>query len=199
MTENLLFDLGGVIMDIDRNRCVEAFRRLGWADVDMYLGEYGQIGAFGDLEKGLITPARFFDAVRAHIPGCVTDGMITDAFNAFLIGIPVERLAALRGLRSTHRVYLISNTNQVMWDTKIAEQFRQEGLTVNDYFDGIITSFEARAYKPSPEIFNMAIDKFRIDPAHTTFFDDSLANCEAAARLGFRYRHVIPGHPWEIS
>lgn len=180
-------------MNIDRNRCVAAFKELGMNNIEEFLGDYGQKGAFGALEEGLISPEEWRAEVRRHIPHEVTDKQIDDAFNRFLLNIPRERLQALRELHKSYRLYLLSNTNAVMWNSKIAEEFTTEGLTVNDYFDGITTSFEAKAMKPAPEIFRKVADDYAILPEETIFFDDSLANCKSAGELGFQYIHVAPG------
>jgi len=195
--KNLLFDLGGVIMDIDRMNCVRAYRRLGFADVENFLGEYVQKGIFSDLESGAISPADFRAEIRRHIPGEVSDVAIDAAFSEFLTGIPLYRLEALRRLRAAYGIYLLSNTNPIMWDGRIASEFRQEGLEVADYFDGIMTSFEARCMKPATGIFMALTAKTGIVPAETLFFDDSAANLEAAAGLGFMTALVPPGTEFE--
>ena len=193
MIKNLLFDLGGVIMDIRRENCEEAFRQLGMADIGEYLGDYGQKGPFAALEEGKISEEEFRAEERKHIAREVSDEEIDRAFNRFLTGIPVRRLEELRKLRGKYKLYMLSNTNSIMWRQDIAKAFRQEGLAVDDYFDGIVTSFEAKCCKPAPGIFNRVVEKFGIRPEETVFFDDSKANVEAAAKLGFATRHVAPG------
>lgn len=193
MTTTLLFDLGGVIMDIDRHRCIEAFEALGMPDIADFLGDYSQSGPFAGVEDGSVSPARFRDIIRRHIPHPVTDDEIDRAFCRFLIGIPRHRLEALRELAKHYRVCLLSNTNPIMWNSFIADQFTGEGLTREDYFDGMVTSFEAHALKPAPEIFNYTADKLGMEPSETLFLDDSEANCEAARRCGYHAAHVAPG------
>ena len=194
MTRNFLFDLGGVIIDIRRQDCVDAFRRLGFDNIDQFLGEYGQKGAFLRLEEGTMTPEEFRAEVRRHIPREVTDAQIDHALNAFITGIPLERLQALRRLRAEgYRLYVISNTNPIMWQGPIAAAFRQEGMEMADYFDGIVTSFETGVCKPDPAIFARLTDEFGILPAETLFFDDSADNCAIARTLGYSALHVPPG------
>ena len=123
----------------------------------------------------------------------VTDDEIDRAFDLFLTGIPVSRLKALRELRRRYKVYLLSNTNPIMMDGYIAEQFRQEGREMTDYFDGIVTSYEAKCYKPDRAIFDYTCAHCGIEPEETLFFDDSQANVDAARRLGFNAAHVAPG------
>ncbi|MDO4320778.1 MAG: HAD family phosphatase [Bacteroidales bacterium] len=185
MIKNLLFDLGGVIMDIEKENCVESYERLGLRNARRYFGEFSQQGPFMALEEGKITPDEFHAALRPELPDGVTDAEIDNAFCDFLTGIPVRRLAALRQLRRRYKVYLLSNTNPIMWESKIKDEFKKEGHIREDYFDGMVTSFEAKALKPDKAIFDYTIKKLGIDPAETLFLDDSEANLKAAARLGF--------------
>ena len=193
MIKNLLFDLGGVIMDIRRENCVAAFTRLGMTNANDLLGEYSQAGVFGDIESGKIDATQFRDAIRSMLPAGVTDAQIDAAFNAFLVGIPVDRLRALEKLHHRYNVYLLSNTNPIMWNSRIAEEFRKDGHDINYYFDGMVTSFDAKSMKPDEAIFRKVISDFGIEPSQTLFFDDSSANIEAARRLGFQGVVVHPG------
>lgn len=193
MIKNLLFDLGGVIMDIRRLNCVASFERLGMRDADSFLGEYSQKGPFLQLEEGLISEAEFRQAVREFIDGEVTDEQIDKAFCDFLVGIPVHRLTELRELRKHYGIYMLSNTNPIMWHSRIAEEFRHEGMEREDYFDGIVTSFEARSIKPDARIFHHVVAKLGIKPEETLFLDDSQKNLDAAAELGFHTLLVPPG------
>jgi putative hydrolase of the HAD superfamily len=191
--KNLLFDLGGVIMDIERQRCVEAFKRLGMDDIDQFLGDYGQTGAFGQVESGDIDAAEFHRVIRGHIKNEVTDEEIDRAFCEFLVGIPVHRLASLRRLAERYDIYLLSNTNLIMWNSRIAEEFRGEGREIGDYFKGTVTSFEAKSLKPGRQIFDYAAAHLHISPAETLFLDDSMENCVAARSYGWHAAHVAVG------
>lgn len=190
---NLLFDLGGVIMDIDRMECIRAFQAIGMPHPEELLGDYGQKGPFLALERGEITPATFRQQLRPYFDRPVTDQAIDQAFCRFLLGIPVHRLRDLEQLRRQgFHTYLLSNTNLLMWQQYILPDFTKDGHDINHYFDGIITSFEVRAYKPEPAIFQAAIDRLGIDPAATLFFDDSQANLDGASALGFHTALVTP-------
>ncbi|MDE5744972.1 MAG: HAD family hydrolase, partial [Paramuribaculum sp.] len=159
MIRNLLFDLGGVIMDIDRNHCVEAFRKLGMKNPDNFLGEYSQTGPFGDLECGKITVEEFHNALRPFLPATVSDEKMDSAFSDFLLGIPESRLNALKELRKRYKVYILSNTNPIMWNGRIAAEFAKQGGNISTYTDGTVTSFEEKIMKPDAGIFNAACKK----------------------------------------
>lgn len=193
MIKNLLFDLGGVIMDIRRENAVKALEAIGMADANDFLGEYSQKGPFLALEDGSMTVDEFRAEIRNHINANVSDEAIDAAFCEFLIGIPVHRLVALRELRQRYGIYMLSNTNPIMWNTRIAEEFRHEGREMADYFDGIVTSFEARSVKPDVSIFETVIEKCGLVPEETVFLDDSQRNLNAAAQLGFNTILVSPG------
>lgn len=190
---NLLFDLGGVIMDIRRENCVEALAKLGMKGADEMLGLYCQSGPFLLLEEGKITPERFRDEMRKRIDHNIGDNELDNAFNKFLIGIPLKRLEALRELRKHYKIYMLSNTNPIMFDSKIKQEFEKEGFDRNYYFDGICVSFEEKCAKPDIQIFKNAALKFGIKPEETVFFDDSQANLNAASTLGFHTWLVKPG------
>ncbi len=190
MIKNLMFDLGGVIMDIKRENAVDALKGIGLRNAGEMLGIYGQKGIFLALEKGEITPAEFRTELRKEIDGTVTDEQIDEAFGKFLIGIPENRLLQLEELKKSYNIYLLSNTNPIMWYNIILDEFKKTGHNIIYYFDDLIASFDVRAYKPDAEIFLKAAEKFRIKPSETLFYDDSLANVKAAEALGFAGAHV---------
>lgn len=193
MIKNLLFDLGGVIMDIRRQNAVDALKRIGMSDADSFLGEYVQQGPFLALEAGDITPEEFRNQIRSHIGTPVSDEQIDDAFTQFLIGIPIHRLDALERLHANYRIYMLSNTNSIMWNRFIVNEFEKCGHNIDYYFDGIVTSYEAKCVKPGRKIFETVVERFGIKPEETLFFDDSCKNIEAAREMGFNTAHVEPG------
>lgn len=199
MIKNLLFDLGGVIMDIRRADCIAAFKQLGMEHPEDFLGEYVQAGPFMGIENGSMTPQQFRDTLRPYLRADVTDGEIDTAFERFLVGIPVSRLRALTHLREAgYRVCLLSNTNPIMWDGKISEEFRKDGASgPEDYFDAMIRSYEVKVMKPAAEIFRIAAERCGIVPEETIFLDDSQSNLNAAAREGYHTLLVAPGYEFE--
>lgn len=180
-------------MDIRKERCIAAFEKLGLPDAASYFGDYSQKGPFMLIEEGAISVDEFHAMIREAIGSEVSDEEIDRAFCQFLIGIPVERLERLRKLRKDYKIYMLSNTNPIMWGSTIRDEFTKEGLQREDYFDGMVTSFEAGSMKPDEKIFRYAIEKLGIQPEETLFFDDSQRNLDAASRLGFATRLVPPG------
>ncbi len=190
MIDTLLLDLGGVIMDINKDECVFNFKQLGFKDIDTFLGEYSQKGPFLALEAGELSADEFRQHIHSMMPVGVSDSVINEAFGSFLLGIPIERLRQLERLRGKYRIFMLSNTNPIMWNDYIARAFRIDGKEREDYFDGFVTSFSTGYNKPDPHIFQKAIEQCGLIPENTLFCDDSLANCQAAAELGFQTRHI---------
>lgn len=183
--KNVIFDLGGVVIDLDRDRAVKGLTDLGLRDADDMLGLYGQKEPFLGLETGERSTADFFDLMRQKMHPGTTDRQITDALNQFLVDLPAERLAMLRRMRMAgFRIFVLSNTNPVMYNTWIANAFRREGGSINDYFDGIVASFEELMCKPDVRIFQTLMCRYGLNPSETLMLDDSDKNCRAAAQAG---------------
>lgn len=184
--ENLVFDLGGVVFTIDRDRCVDNLEKLGLAEAGRLLDLYCQAGDFLALEQGAISAGEFFDILRAQCNRKdVTDKELTEALCSFITGLPVERLAALRKLRAEgKKVYALSNTNPIMFHTVLDRLFRQEGLSALDYFDGMVLSFQEHVCKPHQQIFQILLRRYNLDGSKTLFLDDSETNCTAAREAG---------------
>ena len=192
MIKNVMIDLGGVMINLDRDRCVRAFERLGIADADERLGLYRQKEPFIYVEDGSITAAEFYDGLRRMTGRQVDDIEFENAFDEFLLDLPVERLEALRKMRADGlKLYMISNTNAIMYDGWIKRAFMQEGRKVGDYFDGIVTSFAEGFCKPDPRLFATVLNRYGLKPEETILLDDSEANCESARGLGMKALRII--------
>ena len=182
--KNLLIDFGGVLIDLDRRRCLEHFRRLGMPDVENLLHDCHQEGFFQLHEKGLISDTDFRERIRQAIGRPVTDEAIDEAWNSFLDGIPAYKLDFLLELRKDYTVCLLSNTNAIHWDYACTHDFAQGGRRVEDYFDRIYLSYQLKMIKPDAEIFQAVLADAGLTPEETLFIDDAEANCRTARSLG---------------
>ena len=171
--KNLLIDFGGVLIDLDRRRCLEHFRRLGMPDVENLLHDCHQEGFFQLHEKGLISDAGFRERIRQAIGRPVTDEAIDEAWNSFLDGIPAYKLDFLLELRKHYTVCLLSNTNAIHWDYACTHDFAQGGRRVEDYFDRIYLSYQLKMIKPDAEIFQAVLADAGLTPEETLFIDDA--------------------------
>lgn len=182
--KNLIIDFGGVLIDLDRQRCLDNFSKLGMSDVESSLDIYHQQDFFQKYEKGLITTAEFRDVIRSKTEKPATDAQIDDAWNSFLMNIPAYKLDLLLNLRKDYVVYLLSNTNELHWEWSCKHVFPYKTFRVKDYFEHIFLSYKMKMAKPDAGIFQKVLDETGIVPQETLFIDDSDANCRTAEALG---------------
>lgn len=185
--KNILFDLGGVLIDIDYKRPAEAFHKLGFRDFEQ---QYSQVAAgplFLDLEKGLIGPDEFFQALQSMGPGQVSIQELEDAWNSILLGFRESSLALLEKIRKDFRLYLLSNTNAVHHRAFMEIFRKQTGRNnLDDYFDQAFYSHLIGERKPEPSAYLHVVHQAGIIPGETLFIDDTLENIDAAKKLGFQ-------------
>ena len=184
--KNILYDLGGVIVDLDAQHNIEAFKRLGMPEIAELINPYHPAGMIGELEHGDITFHEMCDKMR-QVTGReeVTDQQISDAYNAFLMGIEDWKLPSILEMRRRgFKTYVLSNNNPMSMQS-IREMFRRDGLEMEDYFDGIYLSYELHLLKPHKEIYEKIIELSGIRPEETLFIDDSDTNVNVARELGF--------------
>lgn len=194
--KNLLVDFGGVLINLDRERCIHNFKKLGLKEAEELLNVFHQQGIFMKQEKGLITSAEFRDSIRQTIGKEVTDQQIDAAWNSFLMDIPSYKLDLLLKLREKYVVYLLSNTNEIHWRWSCEHAFPYRGFRAEDYFEKIYLSYEMKMMKPDAGIFEAVLADAGIDPQQTFFIDDSDANCQTARTLGISTYTPKAGEDW---
>lgn len=184
----LVFDFGAVLVDLKKTDSIAAFDQLG-VDIRPFIGTFRQGGVFAPLENGDITLSAFYDEIRnlADNP-TLSDDAIRLAWEAYLKGIPADRLQMLLNIRRHYPVYALSNTNEIHWTQSLRDFFSWEGHTVHDFFDGLFLSYELHQQKPDAAIFQTVTDALQCAPSEILFFDDSEDNCQAARDFGWQAR-----------
>ncbi len=198
MLKNIIFDIGGVLVDLDKERCIEAFTKIGFAQAAELIDFYHPAEFFNKLERGEITAAQCCDTIRemAQNPS-ITDEQIREAYCAFLGEIPIEKLRLIKQLRDRgYKIYALSNINEIVIE-KVRKLFEADGLKCEDYFDHMFLSFEMRSLKPDREIFRQVIAQSGVIPAQTLFLDDGLKNINAGREAGFEV--YMPRHHEDFS
>ncbi|MCK9412176.1 MAG: HAD family phosphatase [Prolixibacteraceae bacterium] len=193
MLENIIFDLGGALLNIDTSQTRTAFARLGWNEGDWKgINQAGNL-IFENLEIGLDTPALFREKIRELLPSYPTDAEIDDAWNAMLLDFPIERVNYLTSLKSKYRLFLLSNTNELHF-----QRFRNIfegsfGYSIDLLFEKCYYSHEIGHRKPNPEAFEVVLADAGLDPGKTLFVDDLKLNTETAEKLGLKVLHIEAG------
>ena len=181
-----IFDLGGVLINLNVNRCLQAFERImGEENMRLVLGmdsrgegvkavSIASKQLMADFERGLISSDSFVSQVQQYsYPGTTTEEIV-EAWMSMLDELPEERLAFVDSLRTKgHPVYLLSNGNDLHYD------FINRKYGLESHFDGFFLSQKMHMAKPEPEIFE-AVQKELGNPENVIFIDDLQANRLAA-------------------
>ena len=189
--KNIIFDLGGVIVDLDIKPSILAFAQLGLTPKGITLEELSKNGIPRDWEMfrlmhamdlGEMDAQTFINTLRPQcLPG-TRDEAIRRAFNR-IIRLPRHRLEWMRTLRRHYRTFLLSNIGQLHWDeTRL--QAQGHGIGMEECFDRMFLSYQLRMAKPDVAIFRHLIDETGIEPSETLYIDDLPDNIEAGRSVG---------------
>lgn len=183
----IIFDLGGVIIDIDYNKTADAFKALGLIDFDEKYTQAAQTELFDRFEIGEVSAFHFVNRLLDLLPQGINANQVVHAWNAMILTIPQERLDWLTELRKTRKVFLLSNTNALHIDAvNRSLQQTAPNKTLNDYFDHVYLSHEMGMRKPSEVIFLNVCDEQGLMPAETLFVDDTERHVHGAKKAGLQ-------------
>ncbi|HXB35243.1 MAG TPA: HAD family phosphatase [Puia sp.] len=194
--KNIIFDLGGVIINLDNRRTEEAFTTLGVKNFRDYFGHGFAASFFSDYEIGKINDEEFIGSIR-RLGGLtqVPEQTIIESWNALLLDFPPERIRLLKELRKTYRLFLFSNTNALhlsalrqIWSSS----FAGEG-SLDDYFEKSYYSHLMGMRKPDPESFRVILNENKLNGQETLFVDDAIVNVEGAEHAGLKGLFLRPG------
>jgi len=197
MIKHIIFDLGGVILNIDFNRAAKSFKELGLDDFEGLYSKAAQSKLFDRLERGIISPAAFRTELRALAKIEMTDQQIDHAWNDLILDFPPARLQLLQDLRSNYRLYLLSNTNKIhadFYNQDLRNHHNIDGLEA--LFDKVYYSHEIGLRKPDAAPFDYLINDQNIRVEECLFIDDSLPNILTANQLGLNtiFLNLDNGH-----
>lgn len=187
MIRNIIFDLGGVILNINFPMTVEAFRKLGIENIDEIYTGYVQNKFFDSFDRGLISESDFINELKSKIPESISDQQILDAWNSMLRDFPADRVELLKDLKVKYKLFMLSNTNSIhfsVYNKQLKDTFGISDLS--QLFDKSYFSFQLGMRKPDLDIYNYVLENSRIIAGETLFIDDSVANIKAAEKLGIR-------------
>lgn len=193
--ENIIFDLGGVVLDVNIMRTLVAFNNLNIEGLNSDDIISGHKKFLLDLELGLITPSQFIDIIHTEYPKAkdVNEKEIWDAWNALLMPYDKDRIHMLEQVSQKYRTYLLSNTN-FPHRVKFKEMYRKQfGENFDDLFIQCFYSDEMHLRKPNQDIYQQVMDTIRLDPQKTLFIDDNEANITAARAFGLHAYHLAAG------
>lgn len=195
--DTIIFDLGGVLLNLSYQRTAQAFAALsGRADAQQLYTQAMQEPIFDQYEMGLIGDEAFRDGLRALLQTQADDQALDQAWNAMLLDLPAERIRFVDSLRASKRVLLLSNTNAIhirAFEQIFAQTMQGEYAHIGQAFDQVYYSYQMADRKPHPSIFLSVCQEHGIDPARTLFIDDSEQHVLGARKAGLQAVHLTGG------
>lgn len=189
--KNIIFDLGGVILDIDTKLIYNELKNIGFDNKKLL--ECQEVKELLDkFDMGIYTAQTFRDKMRA----CLNLPQLSDAnfdfvWNAVLLDIPKERIQAIESIKQNYNIFLMSNTNEIHYDLYVRDlQLRFGYREFDALFDKSYFSFAVHMIKPDLKFFEFVLDQHSMKPEETLFIDDTKSNIEAAQKLGIHTYNI---------
>jgi len=185
---HIIFDLGGVLLNIDYEATGRAFEACGVTDFSQRYSQMTQNTFFDDWETGVMGREAFVAGMQASCGDAeISESQIIEAWNAMLLDFPTRRLQLLQQLRGYYDLFLLSNTNEVHEAAFNEILMRSHGIpSIAHFFDKVYFSHRVGMRKPGKEIFQRILDENDLKPEHTLFIDDSPQHIETAKAMGIQ-------------
>ncbi len=189
--QNIIFDLGGVLLNIDYQKTIEAFSGIGVKDFENIFTQFHQDHIAQQFEKGLINDSAFRDYIRFVSNRSLTNAEIDTAWNAMLLDFPLQHYQLLCSLKAKYRLFLLSNTNSIHY--RAFQEIVRNTLPIPSLdvlFDKAYYSHIIKLRKPDASVFEYIIQEQQLNPKQTLFIDDSLQHIETAKALQLNVIHL---------
>lgn len=191
--KNIIFDLGGVLLNIDYNKTISAFKELGIENFEDMFTQFKVNELFAQFEKGRISDEEFYMAIKGVIPHPVSNDEIDKAWNAMILSFRTETLVVLEELSLSHSLYLLSNTNSIHLRYFREVFIRDTGRPLLDsYFSKCWYSHLIGLRKPDADVYKFVLEDGNLPAGQTLFVDDTVDNIETAAGLGIKTHLLLP-------
>jgi haloacid dehalogenase superfamily, subfamily IA, variant 3 with third motif having DD or ED len=192
--DTLLFDFGGVIVNVDYTLMIRAFAQYNIKNFDHIYTQDGQVELIDLFEEGKISMQEFHDGIRDLLSTPLTDKQIDDAWFSMILDLPKERIDLLGELKKKYKLYLFSNTNELHIERLKRMYHQQFGFDIfKDLFIKAYFSNEIHQKKPNPCAFQWVINDSGINPATTLFIEDSPQHIEGAKQVGLNTYWLTKG------
>ena len=188
--KNIIFDLGGVLLNINPLLSLLELEKISGISKDELLVKLASEEIFKKFETGSLNPALFRRDLCRIMNTEVSDSEIDRIWNKLILDIPAHRVKMLREIRKNYKVFMLSNTNSIHFDHYTREFAEIYGSNFADLFDQVFVSHEIGIHKPDSGIYTHVLQNANIEATESVFIDDSLANIEAAALQGIRGIHI---------
>lgn len=193
MIKNIIYDFGGVLLNLDFKRSFDAFEKLGYSDFDQMFAQHNADDLFQKLETGKISNEDFYTQLAAIAPQPVTHVQLKDAWNAMLVNYRINSLKFLITLKNNYNLFLLSNTNAIHYD-HFSQMLRGETgyQKLENFFSKAWFSHEIKRRKPDVATFEFVLNDAGLEAAETLFIDDSHSNLPNAESIDIKTHLLKP-------
>lgn len=192
--KNIIFDLGGVILNLDMAATINGFQALGASSFTSVYTQLKQHGLFDEFDKGLISEQAFHSAFNQLTGLNLSFPAFEQVWNNMLLDFPEHRLLFLKELKPNYRTFLLSNTNDTHIRAFEAQLFSQWQLpNLEPLFEKAYYSCRLGMRKPDADIFRFVLDTNGLKAGETLFIDDSPQHVEGAKACGIKSILLLPG------
>lgn len=183
---NFIFDLGGVVIDLDEQATINAFVEL-FKQPASVIEAFSKESFFQDYELGKIDDPTFRAKIREEFEFTGEDEAIDAAWNAMLGPIATSKIEQIEKLAQRHAIYVLSNTNEIHFRL-IDRIFKHAsgGKSMHQVFNEVYLSQEIGHRKPELEIYQYVLNDAGFFGAETIFIDDKEENVLAAQKAGIQ-------------
>ncbi len=189
--KNIIFDLGGVIINLSVPKTHAAFAQLSGLPLEEIQSRVHHGEFFHQFEKGLISDAEFRDHLRESLSIQVADVELDRAWNAMLLDIPLPRIQLLERLKGRYNTFLLSNTNNIHLTCFNGIVHQLTGARgIDHYFHNAYYSHQVKMSKPDTEIYEYVLQQNNLRATETIFLDDNHDNVMGANKAGLQTFHV---------
>jgi len=189
----VIFDLGGVILNLDYDLTINAFKELGQESFENLYTQANQDAIFDKYEVGQISSDEFVSYLLNLLPlNCQKEEVIF-AWNAMLLDLPRKRIDFIRQIASKLPIFLFSNTNELHLAsfTKYFENEYENLNLLEDLFVQCYYSHLVGQRKPNSKAFETVLNDHNLRPEEVLFIDDSIQHIEGAQKLGIKTIHLV--------
>jgi len=184
---NIIFDLGNVLLNLDFDRSIKAFNKLGLKQDVIDNMHIHADPVFYELSIGKVSPASFRDRIRKLLQNIkISDQEIDSAWSAMILDVPVQRVEMLLQLKAKYKIYLFSNTNSIHINKISQEFYDQYQFEFSSLFEKVYYSHEIHKYKPDVTSYLKVIELAGINPTESLFIDDLEPNIAGAEKAGLK-------------
>lgn len=185
--KNIIFDLGGVILNLDIPKTIAEFNKLCPKPFEAIYTQLQQYPIFDAFDRGHISEEDFFNDLKRATESSANIEELKYAWDAMLLDFPKYRLEHLSRLKNNYRLFLLSNTNETHIQTFEKDLFKQHGYqNLEPFFEKVYYSCRIGMRKPDIEIFDLVLSENNLVPTETLFIDDSPQHVEGANNAGIQ-------------